>query len=429
MIGRRTNAHGKPCAVAPGGTGRTVTRRTSLLATAVSLVALVLALAPLARSRPVPLLIQPFPDAPTYADTAYQIANGNGFGTVIDERLAPEQQPATKSIRPSRYPPAYPLVLALFVRIGDNDPSSAQTGARWTAALLVVSLFLASFVLGGPAAATIAALVTFFSPFAEKSSRLVMSDAFGAALVLLAVAAIGLAWRSAAREPFHTARYAIAGFLAAYAVFVRVSAAGILAAAVLAARRRRLVAAVALGALPVLTFLGAYQWTEFGSPLRSGYHHYHPQLDAFSPGFVLAGSPTSERQFIFPDKLDGALMRWTCPCDQYGPMGKASNAVFYPAVLLGVYWVFSPPLFTLLGLWELVRRRSSPVGKFAALVVVTNVGLFLAYYYQGARLVAPAAYVLVAFSAAGGARLLALLQDIVARRWMGRTPAAVDGLT
>lgn len=408
---------------------RTVTSGTSLLPTAVSLLALVIALVPLALSRPIPLLGQPFPDAPTYADTAYQIANGNGFGTVIDERLPPEQQPTTKSIRPSRYPPAYPLVLALFVRLGDNHPSSAQTGARWTAALLVVSLFLASFVLGGPVAATIAALVTFFSPFAETSSVLVMSDPFGAALVLLVVAAVGLAWRSTSGEPLRTALFAIAGFLAAYAVFVRISAVGTLAAVALAARQRRLVGAVVLGAIPVLAFLAAYQWTEFGSPVRSGYDYYHPELAAFSPGFVLEGSPTSERQFVFPDKLEGALMRWTCPCDQYGPMGKASNAVFYPALLLGLYWVFSPPLFTLLGIWEMVRRRSSPVGQFGALVVVTNVGLFLAYYYQGARLVAPAAYVLIAFSAAGAARLLALLPDTVSRRWTERRPAPVGGRT
>lgn len=292
------------------------------------------------------------------------------------------------------------------------------------AALLVVSLFLASFVFGGPVAATIASLVTFLSPFAEKSSQIVMSDAFGAALVLLVAAAVGLAWRPASREPYRTALFAVAGFLAAYAVLARVSAASILASVAFAARRRRLVAAVVLGAIPVLTFLGAYQWTEFGSPVRSGYDYYLPQLDAFSPGFVLKGSPTGERQFIFPDKLHGALMRWTCPCDQYGPMGKASNAVFYPAVLLGVYWVFSPPLFTLLGIWEIVRRRSSPVGQFATLVVVTNVGLFLAYFYQGARLVAPAAYVLIAFSAAGAARLFALLPDAVSRWRMGRRAQA-----
>jgi 4-amino-4-deoxy-L-arabinose transferase-like glycosyltransferase len=395
----------------------------------VSLFALVVALVPLAFSRPIPLLDQPFPDAATYADTAFQIANGNGFGTVIDERLPPDQQPTTKLIRPSRYPPAYPLVLAPFVRIGDNDPSSAQIGARWMAGLLVVALFVASFVLGGPVAATVAALVSFVSPFAEKSSRLVMSDAFGAALVLLLVAAVGIAWKSASREPSRTALFAGAGFLAAYAIFVRISAAGVLASLAFAARQRRLLGAVLLGAIPVLTFLAVYQWTEFGSPVRSGYDYYLPELDPFSPGFVLDGSPTGERQFIFPDKLNGALMRWTCPCDQHGPMGKASNAVFYPAVLLGVYWVFSPPLFTLLGIWEIARRRSLPVGQFAALVVVTNVGVFLAYYYQGARLVAPAAYVLIAFSAAGAARLFALLPDAVSRRRVGRrAPAPVSSL-
>jgi 4-amino-4-deoxy-L-arabinose transferase-like glycosyltransferase len=390
--------------------------------TAIALVALVLALAPVARSRPVPLIDQPFPDAQTYADTAFQIANGNGFGTVVDERLDRDQQLTTR-VRPSRFPPGYSIALAPFVQLGDNEATSAQTGARWVAALLVVSLFLASFVLGGPLAATVASLVSFFSPFAEKSSRLVMSDAFGAALALLVVTAVGSAWRFKWFEGIRPVLFAVAGSLAAYGVLVRVSAAGLLASVAIAGRQRRLLAAVALGALPVLTFLAAYQWTEFGSPLRSGYDYYLPTLDAFSPGYVLNGSPTSERTFIFADKLDGALMRWTCPCDRYGPMGKASNAVFYPAVLLGLYWVFSPPLFTLLGLWEIARRRASPVGRLGALVVLTNLAIFLAYYYQGARLVAPAAYVLIAFSAAGAARLLTTAPSALARRWHGRPSA------
>jgi hypothetical protein len=43
-------------------------------------------------------------------------------------------------------------------------------------------------------------------------------------------------------------------------------------------------------------------------------------------------------------------------------------------------------------------------------------GFLLAHYNQGARLVAPAAYVLLAFSAAGAARMLALVPKMLTRR-------------
>lgn len=380
----------------------------------IALVALACALVPIVLSRPVPLMEQPFPDAPTYADTAFQIANGNGFGTVIDERVQPEQA-VTNLIRPSRYPPGYPLALAPFVALGENDRASAQTGARWIAGLLVVSLFFASFVLGGPLAATLAALVSVSSPFAETSSRLVMSDAFGAALTLLVIAVVGLAWRAGSWGRLRSVLLTAAGALAAFGVVARLSAVGMLASVVLTARHRRLMTAVAVGALPALIFVATYQWTAFGSPLRSGYSYYLPDVDTLSPSFVLAEWPRSERQFIFRDRLDGALMRWTCPCDEFGPMGKANNAVFYPAVLLGFYWVYYPPLFSLLGLWEMLRRRSSPVAQLSALIVVTNVALFLPYLFQGARFVAPAAYVLLVFSAVGAARVLKLVPE--ALRW------------
>jgi len=374
--------------------------------TAISLVALVVALAPIALSRPVALRDQPFPDAPTYADTAFHLANGKGFGTVVNQGARP--QPTTQRIGPSRYPPGFPLALAPFIVLGRNNPTSAQTGARWAAGLLVVALFLMSFVLGGPGAAAIASVVSFFSPFALKSSQLVLSDALGAALTLFVVTGVALAWREGAWERRRALMLALAGALAAFAVSVRYSALGLLASVAITARKRRFLAAIAIGAAPVMALLFAYQWTQFGSPVRTGYNLYLPNLVEFSPKYVLARTPQGERKFIFNDKLDGALMRWTCPCDRYGPMGTASNAVFYPATLLGLYWVFYPPLFSLLGIWEIVRRRSAPAGQLGALVVVTNMLLLLGYFYQGGRLVAPAAYVLLAFSAAGLARLLAL---------------------
>ena len=94
----------------------------------------------------------------------FSIANGNGFGTVIDERLPRDQQPVIDEIRPVEVSTRILLALAPFVRVGDNDQGSALTGARWMAGLLVVSLVLTSFLLGGAGAATLAAMVTYFWP-------------------------------------------------------------------------------------------------------------------------------------------------------------------------------------------------------------------------------------------------------------------------
>ncbi|MCX5737545.1 MAG: hypothetical protein NTZ61_03440, partial [Proteobacteria bacterium] len=153
-----------------------------------ALAALVGAIIPLLTSKPVPLDSQPFPDSQAYADTAFQIANGNGFLTRIDERLPADQQPTSGHLNPSRYPPGLSLVLAPFVRFGDNELSDTQTGARFIAVLLLLAIFAASAALGGPTAAGIAALVTWMSPFVKKSSRLVMSDAFGALLTVAILA-------------------------------------------------------------------------------------------------------------------------------------------------------------------------------------------------------------------------------------------------
>jgi hypothetical protein len=162
---------------------------------------------------------------------------------------------------------------------------------------------------------------------------------------------------------------------------------------------------VIFGALPCLVFLAAHQWTQFGHPLRSGYDYQLPGLDLFDIGNVLSDG-YGERGFLFPDRLDGALMRWTCPCDQFGPIGKASNLVFYPSALLGLYWIYYPPLFPLFGIWEMFRRRRSAVARLGALMVVANAAFFLGFRFQGARMVAPAAFVLLAFSAAGLSRVL-----------------------
>lgn len=390
--------------------------------------ALVLALVPLLANEAIPLKDQPFPDAAEYADGAYQIANGNGFRTRIDETAPPDQQAQHGELKPSRYPPGFSLVLAPWVRVGHNTPSDAQRGARAVAVLLLFALFAAAWALGGPVAAGVAALVTMWSPFTEESSRLVMSDALGAALTMIVLAVVAIAWSEGLRDRVRTALFAAGGALAGYGVLVRLSAVAVLGSLLVTTQRWKYFRAVALGTLPLLIFLGAYQWTEFGSPVRTGYDYWPSHGQEFSANYVTEEAPRGERGFIHADKLDGALMRWTCPCDQYGPIGKASNLVFYPAVLLGMYWIYFPPLFSLLGVWELFRRRRTAAAQFGALVIVTNLLLFIPYFYQGGRLVASGAFVLLVFAAVAVARIAEVAGSGLARRIAARRDEVAPNL-
>ena len=388
----------------------------------VALIALAFAVAPLITTHLYPLEDQAFPDSPVYADTAFEIANGNGFETRIDEAVPPHEQRLDSELRPSRYPPGFSLALAPFVRFGSNSVTDAQEGGRVLVILLVITLFTVAWVLGGPLAAAIAALITMVSPFMERSAQLLMSDAFGALLSMLMLLAVTLALKqpraapspaSGAPERAHDVRgvvqsglLVLAGALAGYGVLTRFSAISSLVAVLVCLRRWRNLRLLLVGAIPVLIFLATYQWTEFGSPLRTGYDYYFPGLKLFGWSHVTQTSAPGERVYIFNDRLQGAWMRWTCPCDALGPMGKANNLVFYPAVLLGLYWIYFPPLFTVFGVWEIWRRRRDAATRLAAAIIVLNVAIFVGYYTQAGRFVAPAAYALLAYSAAGVARIV-----------------------
>ena len=359
----------------------------------------------LASTDPIAVPAQPQPDALSYADGAVQIANGNGFRLRYDETKALDQQSVNPPLAPSRYPPGFSLALVPFVEFGNGDITDTQLGSKVYAVLLLVLVFAATWLLGGPWAAALAAAATIAAPFTTKSAQLVMSDAFGAALTVGVLVAVLLGSRRTVGGRTQQICYIVAGFLAAYAVLARTAAVTTLIALVIAARRWPQMRMVVLGAAPVLIMLWTYQWTEFGHPLANGYDYYLPGLKVFGAEFVTAEYPQGERMWIHSDRLHGALMRWTCPCDDFGPIGKASNLIFYPSVLLGLYWVYLPPLLSTVGVWELVRRRATPAARYASLAIAANLLIFLPYFYQGARLVAPAAFLLLIYSAAGVTRL------------------------
>lgn len=382
---------------------------------AVALAILAVAVGALWAATPLPPAEQPHPDAHVYADMAIQITRGHGFRTRIDERLTFEQQRPGARLYATRYAPGFPLALTPFVALGTGTPADGARGARVIAVAALSVVFVAGYLLAGPEGAAIAALVSWASPFFERSARLVMSDAFGALLSVAIVICLLAAGAASRPRRGRDAFVVLAGFCGGFAVLSRVSAVFVLvalAAAVTTWRQRML---AMLGALPLLVVLAGYQWAYFGHPLRSGYAQFLPGVKLFDPSYATTPNLRGDRRFVFDDKLDGLLMQWTCPCDGQGPMGKAPNVVFYPAVLLGLYWIYFPPLLPLLGLVELYRRRRTTAARYAGFVVVGNVALMVPYLFQCARFVAPAALVLLVYSSAGMARLGGLIRNAPSR--------------
>jgi len=96
-------------------------------------------------------------------------------------------------------------------------------------------------------------------------------------------------------------------------------------------------------------------------------------------------------------------------------MGQASNVVFYPALLHGMYWVYFPPFFSLFASVAVWRRRSESFVKFGVLMSVLCSLVMAFYYFQDARLVAPVSVVLLVFGSVGLADLASLLRSSIIR--------------
>jgi 4-amino-4-deoxy-L-arabinose transferase-like glycosyltransferase len=321
-----------------------------------------------------PLALQPGPDAPEYASAADAIAHDKGFYTYLHGGIR----------QPPRYPPGYPMALAPFASFG-SYPHDVERGAKLWAMFYVLIAVLAAWVLGGPLAAVLAALLVAISPFAHDAAGLVLSDAFVAALTVLMLPLIRLSNRAGDR---------LAGAATGLATIARVTA-GINLLAMLAAMPRRSYKSLLLFAIPWLVGLGLLQWVMFGSPLTTGYDYWGVSAHFFSLSYITGSSVVREGPFIFPDRLNGDLVSFVCPCQVGGPQASLPNLTFYPLVLTGIFWIFSPPLIPLLGVAYAWRTRRDPVGRYALLLVAANLALFEIYQFQAARFIAGPATVLL----------------------------------
>ena len=102
------------------------------------------------------------------------------------------------------------------------------------------------------------------------------------------------------------------------------------------------------------------------------------------------------------------------------------HLVFYPAVLLGLFWIYAPPLATLPGLWFAWTHRREPASSYALWLTLLTLVVFCAFGFQGARFVAAPATALTILSAVASAGWLERLVSGAGR--CGRAAGARFGL-
>ena len=89
---------------------------------------------------------------------------------------------------------------------------------------------------------------------------------------------------------------------------------------------------------------------------EDGYNYWLPGVKNFSLSFAVASRSPGDGPWIVRDALHGLAFHWMGPCGDGGPQAALSNLVFYPSVLLGLFWIFAPPPLLILGfvrLWEI----------------------------------------------------------------------------
>lgn len=348
-----------------------------------------------------PLSRQPFPDSAEYANSARSLAHDKGFYTFM----------YNGKIQPPRYPPGYPMTLAPFAAVG-SLPRDVQRGAKFWAIIYVLVAIIAAWVLGGPLAGTLVALFIGISPFARDAAGLVLSDALVAALTVLMLPLLRLTNRFGDR---------LAGAATGLATVARVTA-GINLLALLVSMPRRSYKNMLLFAVPWLLGLVLLQWAMFGSPVKTGYSYWGVSGHFFSLGYITGNSVVREGPWIFPDRFNGELLSWVCPCGLGGPQASLPNLTFYPLVLAGLFWIFSPPLIPLLGLAYAWRIRRDAVGRYVLVVTVLTMFLFEVYQFQAARFLAGPATLLLVLAGVGIAEFSKQLWKQRARPRMAHVP-------
>jgi hypothetical protein len=310
-----------------------------------------------------------------------------------------------------RYAPGFPILLMPAVAtggVGTTDRVPAAAGL-----LLGVTVALLAWRLAGALAPPLAVILVLFPPGPRYLARLVMSDLPAVTLATLEVALLALGQGPLA--------WVAAGFLGGALVWVRPANVVLLLAGLAgltaSAAPRRAAGWFALGAIPLLVLLGAWQQATYGSPLRTGYQAgaWAPgrseELGAFfSPQYVLGAAAMYGSR-----SMGGGLQSWGLP-----------NGLCYPLQLLGLDAFLLFPGVGLIGLVALVRYARRPgahgvLGRFGLAALVLVLVTYVPYFYQSGRfLMIPAAIL-----GLGAAALVAEVATTALRTHAARKGAGV----
>jgi hypothetical protein len=201
----------------------------------------------------------------------------------------------------SSFPPGWPLLLAAAMRL--HVPVWLVNPLL--GALTLVLIFLLGRELHGARTGMLAAWLTGISPFFLFNGASYFSHTFCGALLL------GAAWMASRAGRAHPALVLLAGFLVGWAVVTRYFTGVVCAlpiAALLVRDRRQVLSRLAffaLGGLPWLAFLLAYNDAMTGSPWRLTTLAMTAD-NWFAPGFVLRGGDIMSTFLL-------RFMLWTPP--------------------------------------------------------------------------------------------------------------------
>jgi hypothetical protein len=335
------------------------------------------------KTRPLPLELHPAPDSQETVDGAQQIANGNGYVTVFHGNGA----------EPPRYPPGFSIALLPFLTFGEY-PANVLFGAKFYVFFYLWTAMLAGLLLNGRIAAIIVGLFVAVSPFVDVYASVVMSEAFVAALVVLILILL--------RDKPGWLQVALAGAIAGALVAVRLQMIVCLPALLLALPTMRQRLWAFLSAAPFLAALAIYNWTTFGSFFKTGYDYWIPHIKPFALFYAVRWYPMGDGVWLSGDLTNAWLLRWICPCEAGGPIAALPNAIIYPLILLGFFWMFAPPFVPAYGLWRAWRdRREQLRARFILWLIVLTVPLFTFYFYQGTRFMTAVSTLLVIYASVG----------------------------
>jgi hypothetical protein len=326
---------------------------------------------------------QPFPDSFEYADAARHLAAGEGYITTVHDDRA----------QPPRYPPGLSLLLVPFAAAGGSFPTSVLSASPLLGSLYVVAAAATAWLIGGPIAAGLAAALVGTAPFAVEAGSLLMSDALVAALTVVVAGLLQRRWFKAA------------ALLSGGLVLMRLSAIVAIPSMILAVPASMRLRVVAY-ALPGVVLMGLFQAATFGSPIRTGYDYWLPNLRTFDAAYAFQ-RPMGDPPMLVGDMFSGRLLDGLCPCpEDGGPLAQLPNVLFYPAVVFGPFWIFAPPVVALLGLVYAAIHWREPAARFTVALTLFTLALLTFYVFQAARLAAAPAVLGAVYAAVAASRFL-----------------------